>query len=183
LPGDLQTSGNAQHAPDFVSSGASGSKAIAGRYRDDLPMDEDGFGSQLVRTDLTHVALAWRGVPIPSLAQTLFKIDLRFISKRLRGAANVSLGIADIAFARRAIFSLGRPARELLEQLQSVVERVAPACSKVKCPPRETRRLASLQIRHDHILDECKIARLLAVAKDRRLAAVAHGGDKQREHA
>src|SRR5580700_10161434 len=54
IPGDLQTSGNTQHAPNFVSSGAPGGKAIARRYRNDLRMDQDGRGPQLARTDLTQ---------------------------------------------------------------------------------------------------------------------------------
>ena len=39
----------------------------------------------------TRGALAWRRIPIPGFAQAVFEIDLRFVSKRLRGAGNVGL--------------------------------------------------------------------------------------------
>src|SRR5438445_2730399 len=127
-------------------------------------------------------SLALRAVPIPGPAQAVFKIDLRLISKRLRGEGNVGLGIADIALALRAVFCLGWPPREALQQLQGVIERIAPSRAEIKGPSADPRRLTSLQIRRHYVLDEGKIARLFPVTKNQRLAAIAHGRYKPREH-
>src|ERR1700730_19401175 len=136
----------------------------------------------------SQLAHAWRRlglrrIPIPSFAQAFFEIDRRFVSKRLRGQGNIGLRVANVALARRTVFWRGLTPRESLQQLQRIVERVTPARSKIKGAAGEAWRLAGLQIRRHQMVDKREIARLLSVSKNGRLAAIAHGGYKQRKYA
>ena len=109
-------------------------------------------------------------------------MHLRPVAQVGAGQRDVGQGMFDVAGTAGFVARGHLAAAQLAQQVEHAVELGGRATGDVEHPPHRPRRLGRQQVGLDDVVDVAKVARLLAVAEDHRLALGERGRDEPRDH-
>ena len=112
-----------------------------------------------------------------------FEREARRVAQIADGERGIGLRIAHVAGARRSVVRGDVDAFQLLQQRPGLIERDASAVAAVVDLAGDAIGARGLQIQLGHVFHVGEVARLLAIAENRRRRAIQRGLHEEREHA
>src|SRR5262249_28281773 len=117
-------------------------------------------------------------IVLDSSSESFLKSNLRFVLEHLARQANICQGIAHITRARRLKDRFHTHTERLVDTIHQLQQSKGLAARDIDRAPNRRRRISREQIGLHHVIDVNKVARLFAVAKNRRPTARHHLRDE-----
>src|SRR5208283_1079554 len=122
-------------------------------------------------------------IPLIGALQALRELNRGFVTEDVARAADFCLGVADVSIARRFVLRRKIFVRDFPEQVEGLVQRNAGTGTDVENFTAGTEGFTGEKVGLNSIFDERKVAGLLAVAIDERLAVLKESGGEPGKHA